>query len=79
MNYKDIIYKVENLNEASVTYLKDASNLLTSFVNDPYSWFMFSWSFTASKSGWFRNFCITQCIYCPRYLGLFVWSAVDSS
>ena len=29
LNYKDIIYKVENLNEASVTYLKDAWNLLT--------------------------------------------------
>ena len=29
LNYKDIIYKVENLNEANVTYLKDAWNLLT--------------------------------------------------
>ena len=49
MNYKNIIYKVENLNEASVKYLKDAWNLLTWFVNDPYSWFMLSWSFTASN------------------------------
>ena len=65
MNYKYIIYKVENLNEASVTYLKDAWNLLTKFINDPYSWFMFSWSFTASNQVNLGAFVYFNVFICP--------------
>ena len=71
LNYKNNVYKIENVNESAGRFSKPPKNFTTYFVNSPYLYIYVFYIFYKSKVGWFRCFCPSQSTDKPRYLRYF--------
>ena len=71
LNYKNNVYKIENVNESTGRFSKPPKNFTTYFVNSPYLYIYVFYIIYKSKVGWFRCFCPSQSTDKPRYLRYF--------